>query len=125
MVGVSGWTGNLSQLSILFLDSARGDGKSAGGGLFEINRIEFYQTPTAGLETIEKGKIAIYPNPVNDILNVSVETANIVVYDILGQPIVSVSNVNSLNTSNLKSGSYIARITTQEGEIVTKRFFKK
>ncbi|MDG1805606.1 T9SS type A sorting domain-containing protein [Flavicella sp.] len=125
LVGVSGWTGNLSQLSILFLDSARGDGKSAGGGLFEINRIEFYQTPTAGLETIEKGKIAIYPNPVNDILNVSVETANIVVYDILGQPIVSVSNVNSLNTSNLKSGSYIARITTQEGEIVTKRFFKK
>lgn len=67
----------------------------------------------------------IYPNPVNNVLNISSEVDQIEVYDILGQPISILSNVSKIDTSNLKSGSYIARITSHEGKIVTKRFFKK
>ena len=78
---------------------------------------------TAALSNIEQNEIRIYPNPVQDLLNISLsEASSIVITDINGkQLLTSESNtVHQLNASNLHSGIYF--ITTTNG--ATNRFIK-
>lgn len=80
---------------------------------------------TIGIDDIKNDlDIVFFPNPVKDILNISTEVAHIELYNIMGQKIVALSNVNSIDVSNLEGGSYIARVTSSEGVITTKRFVK-
>ena len=63
-------------------------------------------------------EIALYPNPVNDMLNVvtSEDIDNLEVYDITGALVYSNSNCTNkveINTSAFATGSYFIRLTTQ------------
>ena len=73
----------------------------------------------------------LYPNPVNDKLYIEdltlTQTLTIEIYDIYGrrQELSAVSCQSSaIEVSNLKSGVYLVKIVTSEGETV-KRFVKK
>ena len=70
-------------------------------------------------------KVDVYPNPVNNILHISKEVAFVELYNILGQKTQSYSNTNSIDTSNLKSGSYIVKLISADGLSASKRVFKK
>jgi len=82
-------------------------------------------TPTAlSLESLYKGKMAIYPNPSNGIINVQyndIPVSKIDVVNILGQVVKSVK-VNATNTETSKSvdmsgeanGVYIVNVSTDE-----------
>ena len=64
----------------------------------------------------------IYPNPVNEILNVnsknSIEVESIGIYDILGQMVIAVPNANAvakINVSKLATGTYFLKMNTDKG----------
>jgi len=60
--------------------------------------------------------IYLYPNPANNIVNISGESiVNVKVFNNLGQLINIYHNVNSINVASYKKGIYIFDITTMEG----------
>ena len=85
--------------------------------------------PTLGLgDSIEIKQLSLYPNPVSDQLYISSEdqkVENVAVYNLSGTLVKNVSNeVDSIDVSNLATGSYLIRVTTDQG-ITTKKIIKK
>ena len=63
--------------------------------------------------------ISIYPNPINDILNINGIFESIEIFDIYGK-LVLISNQDKINTSNLSEGIYTINIKNNNN-IITKR----
>lgn len=71
-------------------------------------------------------QIALYPNPVNDMLYIEtdVNIESISVYTIVGQHIQTWKNQKSINISGYTAGNYFVKITTANGSEV-KQVIKK
>ena len=71
-------------------------------------------------------EVALYPNPVRDILNIEIENdiQSIEIYNIQGQKVLS-SNQNQINVSDLASGMYLVRIQDIDNNIATKKIVIK
>lgn len=71
---------------------------------------------------LKKLKLAIYPNPVSDILNVQTEdeVVNITVYDIHGKAVNTRGNNKQINVSDLGIGMYFIKIVTDKANYVQK-----
>ena len=71
--------------------------------------------------------ISIFPNPAKNTLNLEMLTSigdfETEVFSVLGQSVARNSNSSQLDISNLNSGMYLLKITTENGTI-TKRFTK-
>ena len=70
-----------------------------------------------------KGTIAIYPNPVKDILEFKTieNVSKVEIYDISGRILISNSiSENKIDLSYLKSGNYILKLYTEKGVMNTK-----
>lgn len=75
------------------------------------------------------GSFNLYPNPTNNLLNISwteeAKVASIEISNNLGQKVETIQangNMLKLSTSNLAEGSYFITFIGNEGEMVTKRF---
>lgn len=86
----------------------------------------------AGLGTDEKDviKFKAYPNPVDNILTISGETAisEIIVYNYLGQKVMQQtgdSKLIDLNTSQLSAGNYLVKARDTDGNQSTLKIVKK
>lgn len=83
---------------------------------------------TLGLsQNLETPKLTLYPNPVSNSLyltsNQKIE--NVLIYNITGALVKSISNnPESIDVSNLNSGSYLVKVTTDEGSF-TQKIIKK
>ncbi|MDR1181394.1 MAG: S8 family serine peptidase [Bacteroidales bacterium] len=80
----------------------------------------------------EKEFIQIYPNPVNDYINISVNNhliRQVQILEIPGNIIQTVSSIEQpqvrINFSNLSAGLYIVRILLNDNTIVTKKITKQ
>ncbi|MFD2890623.1 T9SS type A sorting domain-containing protein [Flavobacterium chuncheonense] len=75
--------------------------------------------------------LAIYPNPVKDVLNVKTDTENIKsvqIYDVKGRVVKDVivnQNSSQLNVADLESGVYMIKIVTDQDSSTTKKFIKQ
>lgn len=83
---------------------------------------------TLGTEDFASQKaILLYPNPVQDVLNISLPQDEIIkdvtLYSVLGNKVMQ-SNSNTLDVRILDNGIYYAQITT-ENRVVTQKFVKK
>ncbi len=65
---------------------------------------------------------SVYPNPVNDILNIynkgSIEVQSIAVLDILGQLVIAIPNaqtISKVDVSKLATGKYFLKMNTDKG----------
>ncbi|MFD2916127.1 T9SS type A sorting domain-containing protein [Psychroserpens luteus] len=71
--------------------------------------------------------ISIFPNPAKNTLNLEMPTSigdfETEVFSVLGQSVARNSNSSQLDISNLNTGIYLLKITTENGTI-TKRFTK-
>jgi hypothetical protein len=69
--------------------------------------------------------ITIYPNPTDSYINIeSYDTPTaILIYNILGEKIITKSNTNRIDVKDLESGIYIINITNSVGSI-NKKFVK-
>lgn len=67
-------------------------------------------------------QVALYPNPVNDILNIQIEKdiQSIEIYNIQGQKVMS-SNQKQINVSDLAAGMYMVRILDIDNNMATKK----
>lgn len=74
---------------------------------------------------IDKSKASVYPNPVQNQLNVESQEIinNIEIFDLLGKQIL-VSEEKSIDVSGLQSGIYLLKITTNNG-ILTQKIIKQ
>ncbi|NND88767.1 MAG: T9SS type A sorting domain-containing protein [Flavobacteriaceae bacterium] len=80
------------------------------------------------LEVIEYklDQIALYPNPTRDILHLEIpfQDFTIEIYNTQGQRIRQLTNENTFDLSDLKSGMYFMKINTASREI-TRKFIKE
>ena len=79
------------------------------------------------LQNLETPKLTLYPNPVSNSLyltsNQKIE--NVLIYNITGALVKSISNnPESIDVSNLNSGSYLVKVTTNQGSF-TQKIIKK
>lgn len=69
----------------------------------------------------------IYPNPAND--HITIEANNrptrVVIVNMAGQEVMSVSNSTSIDTSSLPSGNYLVKIADSNGKVETHQITKK
>ena len=78
---------------------------------------------TVGINETSAINVSVYPNPATDLINIS-ENADVVVYTISGQQVLSVNNTKTVDVSNLQAGIYFANITTVNGVSVEKFIIK-
>ena len=66
--------------------------------------------------TATENSITIYPNPAEDVINISSSNQinNVTVFNFIGQSVYQ-GNSNIINTTNFKTGVYIIRIETTDG----------
>lgn len=69
----------------------------------------------------------VYPNPVNNILNIDVqntiEVESMAIYDILGQLVIAIpnaKNISKIDVSKLTTGNYLLKMNTDKGTSSTK-----
>lgn len=83
---------------------------------------------TAGIEDQKSTDFVIYPNPTNDIVNVNSKLSieNLQVYNILGQEVISDSKLknNQIDLSHLSNGTYIFKVTLENGSVETFKILK-
>ena len=71
-------------------------------------------------------EVALYPNPVRDVLNIetALEVQSVEIYNIQGQKVLS-SNQKQINISDLATGMYMVRIQDDENNIATEKIVIK
>lgn len=91
------------------------------GSDFMFDALPFDNSKTVFIESSSisdhlGSNINLYPNPTNDILNITLDgiaTDNIIIYDILGLPVdFRIVNDNQIDVSELGTGQYILTLTT-------------
>jgi hypothetical protein len=82
---------------------------------------------TLGVADFQKMKIKLYPNPTNGLLYIetSQELQSYEVYNLIGQKLLSNSFTGSIDMKDLSKGTYIIRLTTQEGTVITEKVIKE
>lgn len=85
--------------------------------------------PTLGLsQNLEAAKLTLHPNPVTDQLFLSSSNQkieNVAIYSLAGALVKSISKeVEAIDVSNLKTGSYLVKVTTDQGSF-TQKIIKK
>lgn len=95
------------------------------GGFGSGETTKFASNGILGVSDLLMENISIYPNPAQDILNITnAENANIQIFDMLGRLIISKENISlneQVNVTGLTVGAYFIKIS-KEGNMTTKKF---
>ncbi|MEP2936959.1 MAG: T9SS type A sorting domain-containing protein [Gilvibacter sp.] len=79
---------------------------------------------TLGVEDNNLAGVSVYPNPVNDVLNVTVpvgaDVNKAALYDVLGRDTGLTMSNGTINTAGLSKGIYMFVLETTEGNFTTK-----
>lgn len=83
---------------------------------------------TVGIDELELTNVSVYPNPATNVLYVNLSSINysLEVINLIGEVVLKVenkSNTTSLELSNLKSGVYYLKISS-EGKQKQMKFVK-
>ena len=72
-------------------------------------------------------QFSIYPNPANDHITIVAnnQPTRVVIINMSGQEVMSVSNSTSIDTSSLPAGNYLVRIMDNNGKVETHQMTKK
>ena len=71
-------------------------------------------------------KLALYPNPVKDVLNIETETeiTSIEIYNLLGQKVKTAKSRN-VNVAELSNGTYMVRVQDTNNAVKSMKFVKQ
>jgi len=79
-------------------------------------------------DNVEVSKLTLYPNPVSDQLYISSDNQkieNVMIYSLSGGVVKNIpGEVESIDVSNLTTGNYLVRVTTDQGSFA-KKIIKK
>jgi hypothetical protein len=119
----AGYTANafvfIASSSIGFLF---GNGNGYPGSELWLDNISL--SSTSDVIELSKNEVNVYPNPANDILNISAsgEVSRVVISTLDGK-VMKTSTESSVDVSDLTSGMYIYQVTVN-GEVSTGNFVK-
>lgn len=85
--------------------------------VLDFDVTDFTVTPALSTTDFDKTKIAVFPNPVNDILNISnlKDVSDLTIYNLLGQEVLSEKGIDAtkqINVSGLIAGTYLVKISS-------------
>lgn len=84
--------------------------------IFSLNEV----SNATGISSTEQGAgVSVYPNPVVDVLNFTTP-CDVVIINLMGVTVKQAENVSSLPVSDLISGQYIIKLTTEDGTSTVK-----
>ncbi len=86
------------------------------------------QKDITGIEEMSISKISLYPNPVSDLLNVVVkERSTLELINSIGQTVYrsTVEGTSTVELSDVKSGIYFAKITSESGKVEVQKIMVK
>ena len=105
--------------------------KSAGAQDTNDNLADFAAlTPTPRTLSLKQNNIAglsIYPNPANNVVNITSDLngiKNVEIYDVLGKQVLKTSTELNVNVSALNAGIYMIKIS-QDGKSATRKLIIK
>ena len=77
------------------------------------------------IESAEEANIAIFPNPVRDMLTVNGENVkNVEIIDVNGRVVLNSNRAGQIDMSELSDGVYMVRVMSENG-VSTKKIVKK
>ena len=88
---------------------------------------EYGSSPVAAVNELTTNlDFTLYPNPVNNTLNIALDTAisKVVIYNLQGQK-VKESSTEQVQVSTLSQGIYLIKIEDENGNTAMKKFIKK
>ncbi len=99
-----------------------------GNGGFDLDAVGVIHQQTVGIDELELRTISVYPNPATNVLYVNLSSINysLEVINLIGEVVLKAenkSNTTSLELSNLKSGVYYLKISS-EGKQKQMKFVK-
>ena len=79
-----------------------------------------------GLTDYSDLELKLFPNPTHSIFNIYINESefSITIYNILGKMVLKSKNSKTINISNLKTGAYFVKISTDRGSL-TKKIIKQ
>jgi len=102
-------------------------GEWTSGGIDEL--VYSLVCEELGVSDLSSFDFAYYPNPVRDVLNITSQKAveSVEVYNLTGQKVINESKVNQgqIDVSKLSAGTYVFRVTLEEGQVETFKIIKR
>ena len=91
-----------------------------------LNFGSFYNGTLNTSEIVKQKQVAIFPNPVKNILNIATESnvLSLEVYDNLGRLITKNSNQKSIKVEDFAKGTYYLKIQTKD-KVYYEKFIKE
>ena len=98
--------------------------------LFGLDALGYLvDSSTLGTNDVEfaNNSISLYPNPANDVLNISSSNSitKIEVFDMQGRNVASNNNASNVNVAALGKGAYIVIVELENRSVVAKQFIKE
>lgn len=93
--------------------------------MFAMGLDDISIAPLGGIENANEANIAIYPNPVRDMLTVNGENVkNVEIIDVNGRVVLNSNRAGQIDMSELSDGVYMVRVMSENG-VSTKKIVKK
>jgi len=81
------------------------------------------------VDTVFNNSINIYPNPIQNLLNVGLSTGQILkkaqVFTVLGKKVLEVTNTSIIDFSTIASGMYMLKIENIAGKVAVRKIIKE
>ena len=92
-----------------------------------IDSIVFDNTLSTADFRNTNNSISLYPNPANDVMNISSSNSitKIEVFDMQGRNVASNNNASNVNVAALGKGVYIVKVVQENGSVIAKQFIKE
>jgi len=122
-----GWTNPAGDVGSTLTMVLKADEKTATDSIIYFDDFE-YGVTTSVPKVTRPGEVHLYPNPVVDMLYLSIEDPilRVDIYNSIGQRVLSLDNPHrSFNVSGLRSGIYMLNVVDHNGYRYQSKFIKK
>lgn len=113
--------------NIVFGIKAHNSGIAAGPKQAKLRVTAFEINLPNSVENVTDLGIKVYPNPVQDIININSEDAieKAEIFNVSGQNVLSASFTSQISVASLPAGYYILKVKLENGKAATHTFIKK
>lgn len=95
-------------------------------GVLELQRYDLVHNNPASLNTLTGVNYSVYPNPAEDLINIDgLSNEKVSVINLFGQTVIEEDNTNELNITGLSEGTYLLKISKENGQSELIRFVKQ
>ena len=96
--------------------------------ILEIDYVRVYQESQLSINSVDKEKALVYPNPIKDYLSIKIndnkKLKNVEVFNVNGKSVFK-SNNSTFSLSKLKNGIYFLKVNTLDGDSFFKKIIKE